>query len=106
MYIATYRFDVPLENIELFEQSWNLRPKSFKNAPGFLGFQLFRGPESEDGVLYVSHLTWESEEAFHDWNMSDRKAATHQRDPNEPPRVKPFRNKPVMEGFQLLPITV
>lgn len=70
-----FRID-PLRASE-FERGWRERESYLDRVPGFRSFHLLRGPEEEGAVVYASHTTWDSEEAFLDWTRSDAFRRAH-----------------------------
>ena len=73
MYIAMNRFQVIEGKGSEFEEVWRSRETFLKDVPGFSEFHLLRG---EEGV-YISHSTWDSEEAFRDWTESEAFRKAH-----------------------------
>ena len=73
MFIAMNRFKVNDGRGPDFEKAWKERESHLDEVPGFLLFQLLRG---EDGT-YVSHSTWESEDAFAAWTRSEAFRKAH-----------------------------
>ena len=100
MYIAMNRFTVKLENAEAFEALWLGRDSHLKGMEGFVEFHMLKGPESEDGtILYSSHTTWESVDAFKAWTTSQafrdaHKGAGH--------TAKLHEGSPRFEGFSTI----
>lgn len=80
MFLAMNRFTVPLENAEAFEALWLGRDSRLHELPGFVEFNMLRGPEAEDGTrLYASHTVWESEADFRNGTTSEQFRAAHAR---------------------------
>ncbi|MEM9576553.1 MAG: antibiotic biosynthesis monooxygenase [Pseudomonadota bacterium] len=96
MYLAMNRFTVPVENADAFEAVWLGRDSHLKDMAGFVGFHMLRGPETDGKILYASHTTWESEEAFSAWTKSEQFRAAH-RDAGQ--TTKLFVGHPNFEGF-------
>ena len=67
MFIAMNQFKIITGKEKEFEEVWRTRETYLAQVPGFLKFNLLRG---EEGV-YISHSTWESEEAFRNWTQSE-----------------------------------
>jgi heme-degrading monooxygenase HmoA len=65
-YIAMNRFKIVKGHEADFEEIWKTRNTYLDGSPGFIEFNLLRGPEREDHVLYASHTLWDSESAFED----------------------------------------
>ncbi|MGB8277703.1 MAG: antibiotic biosynthesis monooxygenase [Methylovirgula sp.] len=77
MFIAMNRFKVKKEECAAFEKVWLTRDSRLAEVPGFVSFQLLRGPEREDHVLYASHTIWASQEDFIAWTKSEQFRAAH-----------------------------
>ncbi len=77
MYLTMNRFRIRPGREAEFEAVWTSRDSHLPQVPGFVSFNLFRGPEREDHVLYASHTLWESEEAFLSWTRSEAFRAAH-----------------------------
>ncbi|GBQ05045.1 antibiotic biosynthesis monooxygenase family protein [Saccharibacter floricola] len=99
MYIAMNRFRVKPDCSEAFEQRWQNREVFLNTVPGFVSFQLLRGPEHDDHTLYASHTIWETHDAFIAWTQSEQFRQAH-RHAGEGPSLTVGR--PVFEGFDVL----
>lgn len=77
MFLAMNRFKIALGAEEGFERVWRERESYLDEVPGFKSFTLLKGPEREDHVLYASHSTWESREAFVAWTESEAFRKAH-----------------------------
>ncbi|MEL7450512.1 MAG: antibiotic biosynthesis monooxygenase [Pseudomonadota bacterium] len=77
MFIAMNRFKIAKGFEEGFEKIWRERDSYLSDVPGFQSFALLKGPEREDHVLYSSHTTWESRDAFDAWTQSDHFRKAH-----------------------------
>ena len=77
MFIATNRFRVTPGCEFDFEELWRMRDTRFGSVPGFLGFHLLRGPETEDHTLFSSQVVWASHTAFEDWIRSEAFRVSH-----------------------------
>ncbi|MEM7252593.1 MAG: antibiotic biosynthesis monooxygenase [Pseudomonadota bacterium] len=77
MFIAMNRFQIAKGFEEGFEKIWRERDSFLHEVPGFKSFNLLKGPENGDHVLYASHSTWESREAFEAWTKSDAFRRAH-----------------------------
>ena len=77
MYIAMNRFKVLKDEQKAFEEMWLNRESHLDTVPGFSAFQMLRGPERDDHVLYASHTVWQSHAAFVDWTNSEQFRAAH-----------------------------
>ena len=96
MYIAMNRFRIAVGAEEGFERVWRERDSYLDEVPGFVSFDLLKGPQSDEAVLYASHTVWESKQAFEDWTESEnfRKAHAQKRAPSNtylgPPQLELF----------------
>ena len=77
MFIAMNRFKVIKDEAEGFEALWLGRDSFLKDSPGYIEFQMLRGPEREDHVLYSSHTLWASKAHFEEWTRSEQFRAAH-----------------------------
>ena len=77
MFIAMNRFKIAKGFEDDFERVWRERDSFLKDVPGFEAFALLKGPERDDHVLYASHSTWVSEQAFRDWTESENFRKAH-----------------------------
>lgn len=77
MYIAMNRFQVARGREQEFEAMWRGRPSHIAAVPGFLEFDLLKGPARDDHTLYASHTVWENEAAFEAWTKSEAFRAAH-----------------------------
>ena len=50
---------------------------SAPKVPGFREFHLLEGPAADDHTVFVSHTTWDSEQAFADWTRSEAFRRAH-----------------------------
>lgn len=97
MYIAMNRFTVKAENAEAFEALWLGRDSYLKDMEGFVEFHMLKGPEAEDGtILYSSHTTWASHEAFRAWTTSQAFRDAHR---GAGQTAKLHEGSPKFEGF-------
>lgn len=98
MYIAMNRFRVKPDCIADFEKRWLNREVFLQSVPGFVSFQLLRGPDYDDHTLFASHTIWESQDSFVAWTQSEqfRQAHTHA---GEGPSLT--LGRPVFEGFDV-----
>ncbi|MEM7695650.1 MAG: antibiotic biosynthesis monooxygenase [Pseudomonadota bacterium] len=98
-YVTMNRFSVKPDETGAFEALWLGRETFLHEVPGFVEFQLLRGPKKEDHVLYASHTVWESEAAFLAWTRSDAFRKAHA----GAGEAKPIYNgAPVLETFEVL----
>ena len=77
MYLTMNRFKVKPGQETAFEAVWQARNSHLRQMPGFVSFDLLRGPEVEGLRLYASHAVWESEEAFRGWTKSEAFRDSH-----------------------------
>ncbi|MBC6405600.1 MAG: antibiotic biosynthesis monooxygenase [Rhodospirillales bacterium] len=77
MFIAMNRFKVKLGEEETFETIWKTRETFLHEVPGFHVFNLLKGPERGDHLLYVSHSIWADREAFENWTKSEAFRKAH-----------------------------
>ena len=98
MYIAMNRFQISLGSEKVFEDLWRSRDSQLAQVPGFREFQLLKGPEAEDHVLYASHTVWDSEQAFRDWTQSESFVKVH-RQATAPKGT--YLGHPRFEGFEV-----
>lgn len=99
MFIAMNRFKVKKGAEADFEQVWLSRETHLEDVPGFLKFQLLKGPERDDYVLYASHSLWRSQEDFEAWTRSDAFRKAHARAGEGKPL---YLGHPEFEGFTTL----
>lgn len=100
MYIAMNRFKVKKDRGEDFEQLWKNRDSHLNEVDGFISFQLLKGPERDDHILYSSHTLWNSLENFEGWTKSEafRKAHANAGHNSEPATI----DHPEFEGFEIM----
>jgi hypothetical protein len=60
MFIGMNRFRVAKGSEAAFEHVWPSRDSHLDKVPGFVGFHLLKGLESERHTLYASH-TWQQQ---------------------------------------------
>jgi len=101
MYIAMNRFKVRPDATDAFEKRWLDRETHLETLPGFVEFNLLRGPEKEDHVLYASHTIWRSKEDFVQWTKSEAFRAAHA-NAGQAKREEIYLGPPVFEGFESL----
>ncbi len=73
MFIAMNKFKIIPGKEKEFEEVWRNRETFLDQVPGFKSFNLLKG---ENGV-YISHSTWESQEAFTQWTHSEAFQKAH-----------------------------
>ncbi|MBZ6377529.1 antibiotic biosynthesis monooxygenase [Pacificimonas flava] len=96
MYIAMNRFRIAKGSEADFEQVWRERDTYLDGVPGYREFQLLRGPERDDHVLYATHTVWDSEDAFLAWTKSEAFRAAHR---NAGDNRAMYLGHPELEGF-------
>ena len=99
MYIAMNRFKVRLDAEQDFEALWLGREVRLHEVPGFVQFDLLRGPRREDHRLYASHTLWASEQHFIGWTRSDAFRSAHQGAGGSKPL---YLGHPEFEGFETI----
>lgn len=77
MYIAMNRFRIAPGFESGFEKMWRERESFLDGVPGFLSFNLLKGPVTADYTLYASHTVWESSTAFTAWTQSEAFRKAH-----------------------------
>lgn len=77
MFLAMNRFKVKPGSEADFETVWRERDSHLNTVPGFVAFNLLRGPAKEDHTLYASHTIWRSREDFENWTRSEAFRAAH-----------------------------
>src|SRR5947209_1729150 len=80
------------------EQVWLNRDSYLAETPGFVEFNLLKGPETEEYTLYASHSLWQNREAFEAWTKSDAFRAAHHRAGDN--RAL-YLDHPRFEGFEV-----
>ena len=99
MFIAMNRFQVTRGREADFEAVWRGRDSRIAAVPGFVEFNLLRGPETSDYTLYASHTVWQNRAAFDAWTKSEAFRAAH----SGAREVKGiYLGHPVFEGFEML----
>jgi heme-degrading monooxygenase HmoA len=101
MYIAMNRFRVIKERAKDFEQVWISRDSYLHEVPGFVSFNLLRGPERDDHQLYASHTVWKSYDDFVGWTKSEAFRKAHARAGNESTQAL-VAGPSQFEGFQVV----
>ncbi len=91
------RFRIVKDRGSEFEEIWKTRNTYLQSEPGFVRFDLLKGPEREDHILYASHTLWESEEHFNAWTKSEAFRKAHAGAGN---RGHLYLGHPEFEGFE------
>lgn len=98
-YITMNRFKVLHGSEADFEAVWLGRDTHLHEVPGFVEFQLLKGPAREDHVLYASHTVWQSEAAFQDWTRSEAFRKAHAGAGGNKPL---YAGHPELESFEVI----
>ena len=98
-YIAMNRFRIVKGQESEFEEIWKTRNTYLESEPGFIKFNLLKGPENEDHILYASHTLWESEEYFTAWTKAEAFRKAHEGAGN---RGHLYLGHPEFEGFGIV----
>jgi heme-degrading monooxygenase HmoA len=99
MFIAMNRFKVVRGRESDFETVWRTRERYLDELPGFVEFQLLKGPEHEDHTLYASHTVWASAAAFQEWTRSEAFRKAHR---NAGRNGELYIGGPQFEGFEVV----
>jgi heme-degrading monooxygenase HmoA len=97
MFIAMNRFKIVPGNEEAFEEVWKTRDSYLARVPGFVEFNLLRGPSKDDHTLYSSHTIWRSREDFEAWTRSEAFRKAHAGAGQNKPL---YLGHPEFEGFE------
>lgn len=98
MFIAMNRFQIIKGEEKEFERIWSERETHLGEVPGFIEFNLLRGPEMEGYTLYASHTTWVTQAQFVDWTKSEAFRKAHAQAGNS--RKEIYMGPPQFEGFE------
>jgi len=98
-FIAMNRFKIVPGKESEFEEIWKTRNTYLEEVSGFVRFNLLKGPEEEDHVLYASHTLWASEDAFVAWTKSEAFRKAHEGAGN---RGHLYLGHPNFEGFTIV----
>jgi len=98
-FIAMNRFKIVPGKEAEFEEIWKTRNTYLEEVHGFVRFNLLKGPEEEDHVLYASHTLWESEDAFIAWTKSEAFRKAHE---GAGSRGHLYLGHPHFEGFTIV----
>lgn len=103
MYIAMNRFKVAFGSEADFEHVWTSRDTHLTDVPGFVEFNLLRGPRRDDHVLYSSHTIWSDFAAFEGWTKSEAFRAAHRNAGSAGSGSAPlYVGHPEFEGFEVI----
>ena len=98
-YIAMNRFRIVKGHEKDFEEIWETRTTYLEEEPGFVKFNLLKGPGRDDHVLYASHTPWEHETHLHACTKSEAFRKAHSGAGN---RGHLYLGHPEFEGFQVV----
>ncbi|MBB4200912.1 antibiotic biosynthesis monooxygenase [Rhodoblastus sphagnicola] len=99
MFVAMNRFKVLKEKAAAFEAMWLNRNSTLHQMPGFMTFQLLKGPDAEEPVFYSSYTLWARKADFEAWAQSTQFREAHDRaEKREPLSV----GHPQFQGFEVL----
>lgn len=99
MFIAMNRFQVARGREADFETVWRGRNSQIAAVPGFVEFNLLRGPETESYTLYASHTVWANRAAFEAWTKSEAFRIAHA---GAGQTKGIYLGHPAFEGFEAL----
>ena len=99
MFIAMNRFSVAPGQEDAFQAVWTGRDSHLGGVPGFIAFQLLRGPTSETHTLFASHTLWRSRADFEAWTRSEAFRAAHRDAGGNRPL---YLGHPQFEGFEVV----
>lgn len=77
MFLAMNRFRIAPGREDNFIAHWRNRNSYLDEVPGFVSFNLLRGPTTDECTLFASHSVWASEQAFIDWTKSEAFRKAH-----------------------------
>ncbi|MCY0966511.1 antibiotic biosynthesis monooxygenase family protein [Parathalassolituus penaei] len=99
MFVAMNRFRIAPGREQDFIDIWKSRESYLSGVPGFVSFNLLKGPVTAEYSLFASHSVWESAQAFEDWTHSEafRKAHANAGGPRKdiylgPPQLELFES--------------
>ena len=93
------RFKIVLGKEKQFEEIWQNRDSHLDNVPGFIDFNLIKGPTNENFTLYASHSRWDSEQDFIKWTKSESFRTAHK---NTGQHKDVYLGHPDFEGFKVI----
>ena len=99
MYIAMNRFKILKGKESVFEEIWRTRDSHLDDVDGFIKFNLIKGEESDNFIIYVSHSTWKSEDHFRNWTKSESFRKAHK---NTGDHRGVYLSHPVFEGYNVV----
>ena len=99
MFIAMNRFKIIPDLESDFEAVWKSRETYLANTPGFISFNLLKGPRKEEYTLYASHTSWTSRKDFENWTKSENFRRAHA---GAGSRKSLYLGHPEFEGFEAI----
>ena len=103
MYIAMNRFRITPGREHDFEEIWRQRETYLDTVPGFISFQMLKGPSNEDHSLYISHSVWQDEAAFKGWTQSEQFRKAHAQAGAQRQQTQGiYLGPPQFEGFEAI----
>lgn len=98
MFIAMNRFRIVRGHEQTFLEHWRNRTSYLDEAPGFIRFNLLRGPQTAEYTLFASHVEWASEQAFDAWTQSEAFRKAHMNAAKTPREM--YFGPPQLETFE------
>ncbi|TDI66399.1 MAG: antibiotic biosynthesis monooxygenase [Alphaproteobacteria bacterium] len=102
MFIAMNRFRIVKGEEAEFERIWIERDTFLNEVPGFVEFNLLRGPEADDHTLYASHSLWETQKDFENWTKSEAFRKAHAQAGKRSKNI--YLGPPKFEGFNTVQV--
>ena len=99
MFIAMNRFKIVKGKEIIFENIWKKRDSNLKSVKGFKKFNLIKGKDFDDYILYASHSTWLTEKDFIAWTKSESFRLAHK---NAGDHRDIYLGHPEFEGFEVI----
>ena len=93
------RFKIVIGKEKIFENIWKNRDSHLEEVKGFKKFNLIKGKETKEFILYASHSTWDSEEDFIAWTKSESFRLAHKNAGNN---KDIYIGHPEFEGFEII----
>ena len=97
MFIAMNRFRIHKGSEADFEKVWKDRDSLLEEVPGFVEFDLLRGPDQGETTLYASHTIWRDRAAFEACTQSEHFRKAHA---NTSSNRGLYAGHPEFEGFE------
>ena len=99
MYIAMNRFKILKGKESFFEDIWKNRDSQLNKVKGFINFNLIKGKDNENYVVYASHSSWKTEQDFINWTKSESFRIAHK---NAGKNKDIYIGHPEFEGFKVV----